>query len=403
MTPKLNFRISGRVIRRGYDRRTCWVQSRGGFIPRQGRAPTAIITMQKLLLSGCDVFGSLHVMRSDDDGHTWSGPTEQPGYGRFPAAEGLEGIVSDFMPSWHGVSGKLLVTGQFYYYRGDTLETTIQSQRPVYAVFNDSSGVFDPWQTLEFPHPSFNYGCGNAQRVDLVDGDILLPVFGGNLHQTQAGRNRDTRVLRCGFDGGNLKIKAIGPPVRIAQGSGTREPSLAFYDGKYYLSLRNDLCGHVAVSEDGLNFDRPRPWLFDDGWQIGNYNTQQRWAVHETGLYLVYTRRGLNNDHVFRHRAPLLIARVDPGKLRLIRETEQVVVPERGARLGNFSVARHSPGESWVVVTEWMQNSGDYARVALEKIRRSHQDGPWNPPHRHQACEAFGSDNATWVGKIIWH
>ena len=49
------------------------------------------------------------------------------------------------------------------------------------------------------------------------------------------------------------------------------------------------------------------------------------------GLFLVYTRRGANNDHIPRNRAPLFIARVDPGKLHVIRATERIAIPERGA------------------------------------------------------------------------
>ena len=70
----------------------------------------------------------------------------------------------------------------------------------------------------------------------------------------------------------------------------------------------------------------------------GNYNTQQHWVSHSDALFLVYTRRGANNDHVTRHRAPLFIARIDPESLQVIRSSEQILVPEFGARLGNFGV-----------------------------------------------------------------
>ena len=109
---------------------------------------------------------------------------------------------------------------------------------------------------------------------------------------------------------------------------------------------------------------------------LGNYNTQQHWVAHSDGLFLVYTRRAANNDHVFRHRAPLFIARVDPDKLHVIRETEQILVTERGARLGNFGVVEVSPDETWVTVTEWMQ----------------------------PACiEKYGSDNSVFVAKLKWN
>lgn len=135
------------------------------------------------------------------------------------------------------------------------------------------------------------------------------------------------------------------------------------------------LRGYVAVSDDGLHFEAPRPWCFDDGSELGNYNTQQHWVSRGDDLYLVYTRRGLDNDHVFRHRAPLLMAQVDPERLQVIRGSEAELVPNRGARLGNFSVTDVGPGETWVVVAEWMQPEG---------------------------CERYGSDNTIWAVRIIW-
>ena len=98
-------------------------------------------------------------------------------------------------------------------------------------------------------------------------------------------------------------------------------------------------------------------------------------------LYLVYTRRGANNDHVMRHRAPLFIAQVDPERLCVIRDTEQILVPERGARLGNFGVVQISESESWVTVAEWMQTN---------------PPDPWD----FTVCEKYGSDNSVFVAKI---
>lgn len=59
-------------------------------------------------------------------------------------------------------------------------------------------------------------------------------------------------------------------------------------------------------------------------------------GTHSKGLFLVYTRRGANNDHIVCHRAPLFMVRVDTKNLHVIRNSEKVVVPERGAELGNF-------------------------------------------------------------------
>jgi hypothetical protein len=43
-------------------------------------------------------------------------------------------------------------------------------------------------------------------------------------------------------------------------GRGLYEPSLTRFRDRYYLTLRNDDAGDVAVSPDGVRFDTPRMW-----------------------------------------------------------------------------------------------------------------------------------------------
>ena len=64
------------------------------------------------------------------------------------------------------------------------------------------------------------------------------------------------------------------------------------------MTMRNDKKGFVAVSDDGLHFGPIKPWTFDDGSELGSYNTQQKWVTHSDGLFLVYTRRGVDNDEI---------------------------------------------------------------------------------------------------------
>lgn len=210
------------------------------------------------------------------------------------------------------------------------------------------------------------------QRYDLPDGDLLLPVY---FKEPQDELYRTT-VVRCRFDGRTLSYVEHGNALSVDEPRGLGEPSLTKFGDRYYLTLRNDKHGYVSTSDDGLHFTEPKQWTFDDGSDLGNYNTQQHWVTHSDGLFLVYTRRGAGNDHVFRHRAPLFIAQVDPDKLQVIRRTERVLVPERGARLGNFGVVDVSPHETWVTVTEWMQPRG---------------------------VEKHGSDNSIFVAKIKWN
>ncbi|MFO0919904.1 MAG: hypothetical protein U0872_16525 [Planctomycetaceae bacterium] len=56
---------------------------------------------------------------------------------------------------------------------------------------------------------------------------------------------------------------------------GDSRNSLTLFQGKYYLTLRNDAAAYVATSDDGLNFGQPRAWTFDDGQDLGSYNTQR--------------------------------------------------------------------------------------------------------------------------------
>jgi len=161
------------------------------------------------------------------------------------------------------------------------------------------------------------------------------------------------------------------------------EPSLIKFGEKYYLTLRTDEIGLLSTSEDGYHFSEPKPWVWDDGSVLENYNTQQRWVRSANSLYLVYTRKNGHNGHVFRHRAPLYITRFDEERQCLIRAEEEILVPELGARLGNFTVTDVSDKESWVVVAEWMQNLGCEIE---QKV----------------GCETYGSDNSIWRSKVLF-
>jgi hypothetical protein len=151
------------------------------------------------------------------------------------------------------------------------------------------------------------------------------------------GEDYTSTILHCSFDGREMKYLEHGTELARVGGRGYVEPSLALYDGIYYLTLRNDERGYVTTSKDGLNYAEPKPWTFDDGEDLGSYNTQAHWLVHSDGLLLTYTRRGANNDHIMRNRAPIFVAQVDPDKLQVLRSTEQALLPERGVMLGNYT------------------------------------------------------------------
>lgn len=244
------------------------------------------------------------------------------------------------------------------------------------------TGNWAAWRRLEMPaDDKWNFArSACAQGLVLKDGTLLLPFYFG---RDAASKVASATVVQCSFDGRDVKYLRHGTELALNVDRGLVEPSLIGYRDKYYLTIRNDRKGHVTSSDDGLNFKPIKPWTFDDGKELGSYNTQQHWLAHSDGLFLAYTRRGANNDHILRHRAPLFLAQVDPEKLHVIRATEKVLMPERGATLGNFGAAAITPDESWVTDSEGIWDAAARKRGAkgatfLARVR-------WARPNRMDA------------------
>lgn len=374
----MNFSVRNVIVNHGFNGKTFWAQARGGVIPGKGnQPPVVVVTAQPALRSGSDIFYALSEWRSADRGKTWDGPLEHAEtLGRRQESDGVVVGICDMTPGWHAASGTLLSTGHTVRYRDDRKPCTGRRRETPYSIYEPEHRTWTPWRTMAMPaYPEFeNAGAGSTQRFDLEDGTILLPIYHKPVSDNPKACNSST-VIRCSFDGNELKYLERGSELTLSDPRGFCEPSVTRCKGRFFLTLRNDIRGYVAVGEDGLHFDEPVPWRFDDGSELGNYNTQQHWVVRGDTLFLVYNRKGLNNDHVFRHRAPLMIAQVDTESLAVLRDTERELVPNRGARLGNFSVCDVAPDETWVVVAEWMQPIG---------------------------CEEHGSDNTIWVARIQW-
>jgi len=373
--PEYDLKLQAAVS--GFDGKSFWGQARVGAIPprRASADPTVVLTMQRVLRKGSDVYYAIHSMRSRDMGESWTEPREQKGFRREKLGEECERTVCDFWPKWHAATRKLLGIGHTVYYDAENkVMPGFRPRQTAYAVYDARAHKWPSWRELEMPDARRFHcaGAGCTQRVDLADGEILLPIYFRNGPDTGC---HTALVARCRFDGETLQYVEHGTELTTPVERGFAEPSLARCGGRYFLTLRNDEQNHVAVGGDGLHFGEAVPWRFDDGEPLGSYNTQQHWVVRDDALFLVYTRRGLDNDHVFRHRAPLVMARVDTGRLCVLRDSERVVVPQRGARLGNFGVCDVSPSETWVVVAEWMQPVG---------------------------CEEHGSDNSVWIARILW-
>jgi hypothetical protein len=335
------------------------------------------MTMNNLDLAGSDVFYGMFGLHTDNLAGEWTKPEELQTLA--PRYENILGIerpvaVSDFWPKWHSKSETLLGTGHTVAYTPDWKVRNPRPRHTSYAIYDAENAKWQDWQKLQMPGGDkfYDAGAGCVQRFDMDDGTILLPVY-----FRPSGRNSRVTVCKCAFNGRELRYLSHGTELELNNETrGLHEPSITKFGTMYFMTIRNDEKGFVAKSNDGMQFDGYTEWKFDDGTELGSYNTQQHWVTHSEALFLVYTRRGAGNDHVFRHRAPLFMAQVDPEKMCVIRETEQILVPERGARLGNFGVTEVTPDETWVTVAEWMQ------------------------PH---GVDKYGSDGSVFIAKIRWN
>ncbi len=389
MSAPLDYDIQLDVISEGYDRETEWFQPRIGVIPPS----TAVLTMTRAQLWGSDIFTALQDMRSDDLGGTWGEAVSHPTVDRQTLDNGVDVCPCDLVPAWNAATGKLLAAGHTACYhpgkRGTVIADNSVTRDLAYTVYDDDARAWSQWATMDMPDRDkfFWASAGCAQRVDLASGEILMPI--SFMPRDQIGDNFwnacfATTVLRCSFDGVTLSYLGHGDEISVPEPRGLYEPSLTRFGGRYYLTLRNDIRGYVTVGDDGLHFDEPVPWVFDDGEELGSYNTQQHWITHSDGLFLTYTRSGANNDHMIRHRAPLFIAQVDPERLCVLRETERILVPDKGAQLGNFGALNASAEESWVITSECMH-------------------GDAKDPMNLVLSEARGADNRVWLARLVWN
>ena len=360
------------------EKRRSWVHPRAGIVPGAGKNGLPRVVMTMNIITGSDVFNEVYGLHTDDLGLTWTDPelfeTMSPRYEMINGAR-LPVAVSDFWPQWHSKSKLLLGTGHTVVYSADFEFTAgIRPRQTTYSFYNPLADSWDPWQKMEMPDPEkfFSAGAGSTQRYDLEDGTILLPVY-----FTPPGGESGVTIVKCKPENKTLKYIEHGNELFLPEETrGLSEPSITCFEGEYFMTIRSDRTGFVSRSSDGLSFSPIQEWKFDDGTELGSYNTQQHWVTHSEGLFLVYTRRGANNDHIVRHRAPLFMGQVDPRRLCVIRKTEQILIPQRGATLGNFGVTDVSPDETWVTDAEIML---------------------------HKDVEKYGSDGSVFAARIHWN
>lgn len=358
-----------------------WSQSRPAVIP--GNPARVIVATQEIEKRGSHGYRDIYSTETTDGAKTWSAPKRIDALNRKRFPDGIERVMGDICPQWHAKTGKLLVTGKCFGFLANAKDNAAKDdrsqERVAYAVYDPKTDTWTGMKIMAMPekdhagHPIIEPNAGCNQRWDLPNGDVLLPV---RYRADPKTRVYTTVVARCTFDGGTLTYAEHGSEHTISIPRGLYEPSVCGFKGRYFLTMRGEKNGHVSRSDDGLNYNTAVEWKFDDGQPLLSANAQQHWITHGDGLYLIYSRKGANNDHVFRNRAPIFIARVDPDKLHVIRATEQVLMPESGVDLtGGFAPVDVNADETWVISSEMAfpeSRKDENNRVLLAKILWNH-------------------------------
>jgi hypothetical protein len=362
-----DFSVQLDVVKQELHPDYCWFHPRVAAVPGAGKdgQPLVVLTIQKHLVAD-DHYSGLQYMTTSDLGKTWTGPKLSPELDWQKGDNGETIAVCDVTPGWHPKTKKIIAIGTRLRYSqaGAQLQDKPRSYDFAYAVYEPKSDAWTTWKTLDMPlgegNRFYQVAPGCVQWLVKSDGTLLVPIY----CQGPQGGPYFVTVVHAAFDGETLKYLAHGDELHLNEVRGLCEPSLALFQGKYYLTLRNDNRGYVTGSDDGLKFAPIKAWQFDDGKDLGSYNTQQHWVVHRDGLYLAYTRRGAKNDHIPRNRAPLFLAQVDAEKLHVLRKTEKELMPERGVMLGNFGAAAVTENEWWVTDSEFITGGKAHPRGA---------------------------------------
>lgn len=218
----------------------------------------------------------------------------------------------------------------------------------------DAGTAFDRvLPSIQSSLPEFPDATGHAGYAPPVwlDADTAIKSF---TFQRDGIKNWVT-TARCEARGRELHAIALGNAHTIENSRrGLYEPHLVRWKDTFYMTGRaEDGHGYLLTSEDGLTWSPPHPWTWDSGGAIPMDQTMTKLLSHPDGLVLVYTRIREDNTATFRHRAPLHAADLDPDTCQLIRETERIIVPDRGMAVGNFWAWPLTRNQTVIFTAEW--------------------------------------------------
>lgn len=361
-------KVTRHIASQGYDRVRCWANPVALPYDKE-----VFVLSQKLNINAIDCFSDVSLFRSYDGGESWDKAVQFDRLADVRLPDGKRfGFLVSAMRRMDDNSILVLATRHCY-----NADNSLDKETPrcvVYFYYEPESGKCTELRKLELPSPPDAHTLAVNTQFEFKDGRCLLPytIWQNSVKKFSAC----IAEIRRQPDG-TLTVTDVSELLTTDDARGFLEPSLCLFEGVYYLTLRNDLSGYVTSSADWKKFPAPEKLKWVSGEWLGNCNTMTRLVPLGGKLYLVYTRQGLNNDHVFRNRAPLLIAELDTVLKAVKPETEQVAVPEHGARLGNFTAVASGADSAYISVAEWMQT--------LEP--------DW---HECWKCEKYGADNRIW-------
>jgi hypothetical protein len=368
-------RIENEIILHGRRNNQAWFEPAIGVIPgNKKRLPQ--VFARATLLSGNDIGPQLY-MKTDNLGKSWSNPILCQNWFKVPLNDNVyEEPWFGFF--YHKMTNKFIAIGHTHFVQDEGTGTSYKNtsyknerhyRSPdlkgsiVCSLWDPSKADFEPWVRMKLSEKIDLGIYYNGQFHEKDDGTILIPgYYRGSLKEEESSDYSKVTVIRCKFNGTDLQYIEHGSIHSVEEARGLAEPSLVYFGGKYYLTVRHDLRGYVTSGEDGLHFDELKTWRFDDGEDLGNYNTQQKWLKQNDVLHLIYNRKSELNNGVFRSRAPLFMAEVDTDRLMIRRNTERIVFPEKGARMGNFNTVNVTDNESWIISGEWLEGMFSHSK-----------------------------------------
>ncbi len=363
-------RIENEIILHGRRNNQAWFAPAVGVIPGNRKIlPQVFVTVH--LLTGNDI-GPLFYLKTDDLGSTWSNPVLCQNWFKVPLDDHVfESPGFGFL--YHTGSGRFIALGNTYFVQDAGADSNQKNEGHfsspdlkgsiIYSLWDPIRKDFEPWEKMKLPGNLSLSIFSHGQFHEKEDNTILIPgSYRSPQKETDQQPAKGVTVLRCRFTGSELQFLEHGSIHSVKEARGLAEPSIVHFKDKYFMTVRHDLRGYVTESEDGLHFNELKTWCFDDGEELGNYNTQQKLLKHEDTLYLVYNRRSELNNGVFRSRAPLFMAEVDVERLRVRRNTERIVFPEKGARMGNFNIANVADDQSWIITGEWLEGMFSHSK-----------------------------------------